>query len=66
MLIKGPWARVLWLRRPHRLPVSCCSRDDKLDTCRRVGYICVLWLPTCVRYGNGNSLRTGPWADGCG
>ena len=29
MCIKGPRARVLWLRRPHRLPVSCCSRDDK-------------------------------------
>lgn len=36
--IKGPRARVLWLRRPHRLPVSCCSRKrhtlQYVSTCR--------------------------------
>ena len=38
MCIKGPRARVLWLRRPHRHPLSCCSRDGRslryVPTCR--------------------------------
>ena len=40
MLIKGPWARVLWLRRPHRHPLSCCSRDGRS----------LRYVPTCRMY----------------